>query len=111
MLQEATGGSEEIKQNANQTIIPLFIDPGYDYGLVPGFPGDFSTDSSKDKDLAKRAMGFCDDSMSLMTGPELSLGTLRSIAAEVEQGGLNRMPGYCVSNSCAKNSFVLVLSS
>ena len=75
----------------------MFTDPGYDLGLVPGFPDDFDDNSSKDRDLAKRAMRLCDESMSFLTGPELSVGTLKSIVDEVDQDGLDRMPGYCVS--------------
>ena len=40
----------------------------------------------------------------LLTGSKLSLGTLRSIVHDVEEGGLDRMPGYCVSDVFYKKS-------
>ena len=96
--------SDNSQKNSNQTWTTIFDDPGYDLGLHPGFPGSEETindkkclSSAMDRDLAKQTMNICDESMSLLVGTELSLGTLKSIADLVNdpENGPSRMPGYC----------------
>merc|ERR1712238_261925 len=60
----------------------IFVDGNYDYALLPGFPGDARPcgdsvilESLKNKALAKSAMFSCDQSMALLIGPTMSLGT------------------------------------
>ena len=103
VLLNANGGlNQEWKAN--------FIDPPYNYVLTPGFPGDIGSDqclaSTQDLDLAKAAMHFCDESMSLLVGSQTSLGNLRAIADLVNDdvnGGPNRMPGKCCFDTPTTN--------
>ncbi len=88
--------------NSTQTWSPIFVDPGYDLALHPGFPGvvetvggDTCLTSAMDRDLAKTATSSCDKSMAFLAGSELSLGTLTAIADLVEEKGPEYMPGYC----------------
>jgi hypothetical protein len=85
--------------NSNQTWNPIFVDVGYCYGLVPGFPGKNVTvdtnqclSSTLDQHLAQTAMRTCDASMAFLVGSELSVGTLKSIADSVTKDGPSRMP-------------------
>jgi hypothetical protein len=84
--------------NSNQTWSPVFAEVGYDYGLIPGFPGDDDKQclsSTLDQHLAQNAMRTCDESMSLLVGSELSVGTLKAIVDSMNKDGPSRMPGYC----------------
>eukprot|EP00956_Cyclotella_meneghiniana_P018120 scaffold29932_cov35-Cyclotella_meneghiniana.AAC.1 len=81
--------TKKSKQNSNQTWVPKYSDPGYELALLPGFPGEtMSTStgdqsclsSTMDSDLANKAMSVCDESMSMLVGSQLSVGTLKEIA-------------------------------
>ena len=99
------------KQNSNQTWTPDFADPGYELALLPGFPGknmygDQSCPSSTmDPDLANKAMSICDESMSMLVGSQLSVGTLKEIADLVNEKGANRMPGFCCMDTATNSDF------
>jgi hypothetical protein len=102
VLSPATGSNDNSKMNSNQTWNPVFADVGHDYGLVPGFPGDVVSFDAKqclsstlDQHIAQNAMRSCDESMSLLVGSELSVGTLKAIVDSVNKDGPSRMPGYC----------------
>ena len=109
----AATSDDKSKTNNNQTWTPRFIDVGYDLGIHPGFPGVDDTtcagssclSSVMDRDLAKKAMGICDESMSFLVGSQLSVGTLKSIADSVESGGPERMPGYCCMDVATNSEF------
>ena len=55
--------------------------------------------------VAEQAMSACDDSMALLLGQDMSLGTFISTVSEVEEKGAAYMPGECKSS----NSIVLSL--
>ena len=101
------------KNNANQTWIPHFVEPGYSLGLHPGFPGAMDTtcdgieclSSTHDRHLAKEAMRICDESMSFLVGSQLSVGTLKSIADSIALDGAERMPGYCCMDDSTNSEF------
>lgn len=84
-----------------------FIDPPYDYALVPGFPGAVDSggclESANEPKLAKAAMHYCDASMSLLVGRQTSLGTLTAIADLINDEGLERMPGICCFDTPTSN--------
>ena len=109
----AATSDDKSRTNNNQTWTPRFIDAGYDLGIHPGFPGVDDTtcagssclSSVMDRDLAKKAMGICDESMSFLVGSQLSVGTLKSIADSVESGGPERMPGYCCMDVATNSEF------
>jgi hypothetical protein len=101
---------EPILANANdspnQEWEAHFVDPPYDYALVPGFPGSDSTgclSSRNEPELAKAAMHFCDISMELLTGKQTSLGTLKAIADLVNDEGQYKMPGSCCFDTPTSN--------
>lgn len=50
-------------------------------------------------DLLRDVMDTCDESISLLLGNDASIGTLRDIAALVEDVGPDRMPGRCCLDS------------
>jgi hypothetical protein len=86
-----------------------FIDPPYDYALLPGFSG-YSTSTSnagitnaRDREVARAAMYQCDESMALLTGKQTSLGTLKAIADLVNEKGHERMPGTCCFDTPTTN--------
>jgi hypothetical protein len=86
-----------------------FIDPPYDYALLPGFSG-YSTSVSnagitkaRDREVARAAMHQCDESMALLTGKQTSLGTLKVIADLVNKEGHERMPGTCCFDTPTTN--------
>ena len=97
------GVRDDSQKNSNQTWTPEFVDVGYDLGIHPGFPGTLEScggsskclSSSRDRDLAKKVMSICDESMSFLVGSKLSVGTLKAIADSVAKDGTNQMPGYC----------------
>ena len=99
------GVGDNSQKNTNRTWITKFVDVGYDLGIHPGFPGNVEScsdgsvclSSRKDKDLAKKVMGICDESMSFLVGSQLSVGTLKDIADSLEGkgGSLDHMPGFC----------------
>ncbi len=93
LLEAGAGGS------STQIWSPVFIEPGYDLALHPGFPGDVGSNSclssTEDRALAKSAMHSCDNSMSLLLGSQISLGTLKATADLIHEKGTDRMPGYC----------------
>ena len=91
---------------------PVFVDPGYNLALNPGFPGDMVTigdneclSSTQDRYLAKGSMHNCDESMSLLLGSQISVGRLKAIAEEIEVNGPNRMPGYCCMDVATNSEF------
>lgn len=99
VLMKAPSGSDA-KANSNQTWAVDFVDAGYDLGLHPGFPGVVEKlddqeclSSTTDTSLARTVMNICDQSMSLLVGSELSLGTLKAISHSVNTKGPDRMPG------------------
>ena len=97
------GGSHNSQQT---TWRAEFVEPNYDYALIPGFPGileDGCYSSTKDTQLAKDAMHSCDKSMSLLIGSQTSVGTLRAIAKLVEENGPEQMPGYCCMDNAANS--------
>lgn len=105
ILMKASDEDDYKKANSNQTWSPIFADPGFVFGLHPGMPGDSvqvdgkqCLSSALDRDLAKASMRICDESMSMLLGSELSVGTLKSITDLVSEKGPDRMPGYCVSS-------------
>ena len=96
------GDGDNSQKNTNQTWTTEFVDVGYDLGIHPGFPGNVEScsgskclSSRNDKDLAIKVMGICDKSMAFLVGPQLSVGTLKTIVDSVEAGGADQMPGYC----------------
>jgi hypothetical protein len=99
--------------NRNQTFRTIFIDPGFDVGLHPGFPGDIEAvrgeqclSSAMDRGLAKSAMRICDESMSFLVGSQMSIGTLKGITDLVETKGVDRMPGYCCMDVATNSEFL-----
>ena len=58
--------------------------------------GDYCLTGQFDSNVAKQAMRTCDDSMSLLLGQDMSLGTFNSIVSEVEEKGAEYMPGECL---------------
>ena len=95
-----------------QTWSPVFVNPGYDLALHPGFPGDVievngetCLESTQDRDLAKMAMHICDESISLLAGSKVSAGRLLAIADNVRDGGADRMPGYCCMDVATNSEF------
>ena len=58
--------------------------------------GDYCLTGQFDSNVAEQAMGTCDDSMSLLLGQSMSLGTFNSIVSEVEEKGAEYMPGECL---------------
>jgi hypothetical protein len=110
LMQTSVSGEDP---NRNQTFRTIFIDPGFDVGLHPGFPGDMEVvrgqqclSSAMDRDLAKRAMHICDESMSFLVGSQMSIGTLKEITDLVETKGANRMPGYCCMDVATNSEFL-----
>lgn len=98
--------------NATQTWTPVFVDPGYDLALPPGFSGvenevngESCLASTQDRDLAKVVMRICDESMSVLTGPRTSVGRLLAIADNVRDNGIDRMPGYCCMDVATGSQF------
>ena len=92
--------------DASQEWRTHFIGSPYDYALTPGFPGAVQggcLSSTNDPELAKSAMHHCDESMSLLVGPQTSLGALRAIADLVEDEGPDRMPGSCCFDTPTTN--------
>ena len=91
----------------NQEWEAHFIDPPFDYALVPGFPGledsDGCLDSALDSKLAKAAMHYCDASMELLVGRQTSLGTLKAVTDLVNENGVDRMPGSCCFDTPTTN--------
>ena len=89
IIMEAPSGDDQAVdagKNSNQTFSPFFIDPGYEVGILPGFPGSYETveeqsclSSARDLDLAKRAMYTCDESMSLLVGSQMVSKILCSV--------------------------------
>ena len=68
--------------------------------------GDQSCPSSTmDPDLANKAMSICDESMSMLVGSQLSVGTLKEIADLVNEKGPNRMPGFCCMDTATNSDF------
>ena len=49
-------------------------------------------------------MHRCDESMSLLLGSELSLGTLKEIVDDIEENGVDRMPGSCCFDTPTTNT-------
>ena len=109
----AAMSDDKSQKNSNQTWTPRFVGVGYDLGIHPGFPGSVDTScagssclsSVMDRDLAQRVMGICDESMSFLVGPQLSVGTLKAITDSVESGGPERMPGYCCMDVATNSEF------
>ena len=103
VLLNANGGS-------NQEWKADFVNPPYNYALTPGFSGVIGSGSCLanriDPDLAKAAMHYCDESMSLLVGSQMSLGNLRAIADLINDdvnGGSDRMPGKCCFDTPTTN--------
>jgi hypothetical protein len=95
VLMKASGSSTQMWS-------PVFLDPGYELALRPGFPGtaydsngESCLTSTRDHELAKSAMRSCDSSMSLLVGSQASLGRLTVIADLINKHGPDRMPGFC----------------
>ena len=98
--------------NSTQMWYPVFVNPGYDLALHPGFPGDmYDTNgescltSTYDRDLAKGAMRSCDESMTLLIGSQASVGRIKVIADLITEKGAKRMPGYCCMDDATNSEF------
>ena len=63
-------------------------------------PGDYCLTGQFDTQVAKEAMETCDDSMALLLGDDMSLGTFIGIVNEVEEKGAEYMPGMYLDVSC-----------
>lgn len=115
ILMETSSSAKEddSTQHLNQTWSTLYADPGFNLGLTPGFPGQIETtgtqkclSSARDKNLARYTMGICDESMMLLVGSQISVGTLKAIADLVETKGSDRMPGYCCMDVATNSEFL-----
>lgn len=53
-------------------------------------------------------MHICDESMNLLIGSKMSVGTLKSIADLVHKNGPDMMPGYCVSDNLCIHSYLVI---
>lgn len=100
LLSESGSEAQEWKAN--------FVAAPYNYALLPqqSFPGTLVGDclsSTSDLEVSKAAMHYCDESMSLLVGYQTSLGTLKSINDDIEDNGVDRMPGRCCFDTPTTN--------
>lgn len=74
--------------------------------------GEYCLTGQFDSNVAEQAMSTCDDSMALLLGQDMSLGTFISTVSEVEEKGEAYMPGECKSsNSILLSLIVFCLST
>lgn len=86
----------------------------YDYWTHNDFPGNMQIvngayrgeqclSSTQDVNIAKRAMHYCDKSMSDLLGSQTSLGTFLAISALVTEKGAEHLPGKCCFDTPTTN--------
>ena len=55
---------------------------------------------------AQKGMRTCDDSMELLLGNLMSVGTLQAITKDIEENGVERIPGYCCLDMATTSQYL-----
>ena len=70
--------------------------------------GEYCLTGQFDSNVAEQAMSACDDSMALLLGQDMSLGTFISTVSEVEEKGAAYMPGECLEREVSYYSVAIL---
>lgn len=55
---------------------------------------------------AQKGMRTCDDSMELLLGNLMSVGTLQAITKDIEENGVERIPGFCCLDMATTSQYL-----
>ena len=70
---------------------PSYTDPTTPYGEVTQPCYSCLTDNK----VGEMAVGYCDQSLTLLAGLDVSAGEIHQIAVDIKDNGPERMPGSC----------------
>ena len=83
---------------------PSYTDPTTPYGKVKQPCYSCLTDNK----VGEMAVGYCDQSLTLLAGLDVSAGEIHQIAVDIKDNGPERMPGSCCLDTPCACKFELI---